>query len=183
MNAQALFRLIRNNEAAENFDLGQWVCGTYGCLVGNDLLACGFEPRAFHCMRFTEAGDFYGISALMASFLFGRHEVDRGSSGIAVADYGNGEMVISAHDMGESLRDRNIEDKDAAISRVRKYLYYKLHKAEMEYDDRGCVRESIRRAEGDHHVLRAVKSAVERKERETTNAWDDRTSMVDVSRM
>ena len=58
------------------------------------------------------------------------------------------------------------DTREQRIGRLRKFVYYVLHKRELLYDDSGCVRESARRAEGDHHIVRQVLAAAERCERE-----------------
>lgn len=152
MNTQTLFRLIRNNENAKGFYLTLWFstsieCGTIGCLVGNDALMSGNEQLRLslltcHTDPYIFPAKEYGISRMAAAWLFGPYKTLRGGG------------------------NRNPDDREAAINRVRKYVYWKLHRQEMMYDERGCVRETIRRAEGNHMVARQVLAAVERRERE-----------------
>ena len=151
VNIPALLRLIRNNEQAKSFCLMLWIapCETYGCLVGNDWLATHpgqVFPGAIKAIE--EYGLAYKTNHLVYHFLFEaqgikfRYEKHESKAG---------EMVMVVR-----CPPRNIYDREVAINRVRKFVYYVLHKRELLYDDRGCIRESIRRAEGNHNVVAGV---------------------------
>jgi hypothetical protein len=161
VNTQALLRCIRNNEEARGFDLSNWVhdCGTYGCLVGNDLLACGVPRSDWHVRTYAAAGRHYGLSSLVAQYLFGVFEYKPGPYGFTVYKDGMKEPVLNG-----AAGFRDATDREAALKRLRKAAYYFMHKKEMLYDDSGRIRETARRAEGDHHVCRKVKQAVERRD-------------------
>lgn len=58
-------------------------------------------------------------------------------------------------------RRDDADDQDACIRKVRKFIYYKLHKRELCHEPDGRIRESARRAEGDHHIARRVLEEVE----------------------
>lgn len=143
-NLPALMRCVTNNEKAQRFDLSTYRhdCGTYGCLVGNDSIALGIdEPE-----------------------MYGRYS---GHIVWGIREYG----IMEDNNIcpgGESLWSflfgyyhRTDVTREACLNRLRKFIYYVAHKRELLYDDSGRVRETARRAEGDHHVLRQVKKRVE----------------------
>lgn len=151
-NIPNLMRCVANNEKAPGFNLHQWDCGTYGCLFGNDMIANGlagvfsvtFNPH-------TLAESEYGLSQGAELFLF------------SCMDVGYLDRWVRFPG-GGGLRSKH--DREAALSRLRKFIYYVLHKRELLYDDRGCIRETARRAEGNHMVLSQVKEAVRQRTRE-----------------
>ena len=145
MKTQLLLDLIKANEAAENFNLGRWIehCGTYGCLVGNHACAVGGEflsVASSFCdgdasTTFSILASKYGVTIRESFFLFASQ------NNTICWDAGSGENIYST-----TYRLRT--DKQKAINRVRKYLYYKLHKQELMEDPK------VRHMEGDHHVVR-----------------------------
>jgi len=68
--------------------------------------------------------------------------------------------IFDYHTLGNRT-PKQMLDKEKCLERVRKVIYYILHKRELIYDERGCVRETIRRAEGNHNVVKQVKNKVE----------------------
>jgi hypothetical protein len=142
VNAQGLMDLIRANEEAPDFNLGTWMhpCRTYGCLVGNWAIQC---DRMF----VLETDNIYGLTADSLSLSY------RESSFLFCT------IDIRRDEWGHPLRpgvQRDWRNREAAINRVRKFLYYKLRKRELLYEEDGRVKESARRTEGDHHVCRAA---------------------------
>jgi hypothetical protein len=154
-NIPNLLRCVRNNEEAKGFYLGRWItveheCGTIGCLVGNDWLALGHEPVVPGCTVNEWALMEYALKPGVGRFLFGESDIPkRPGLGIATKSLWPGEQ-------------RDQHDREAALARLRKFIYYVLHKRELLYDDSGRIRETARRAEGNHMILRSVRSAVER---------------------
>lgn len=154
-NIPALLRLIKNNELSKAFDLRHFVqpCGTFGCLIGNDWLAT-HEPSLAGLefdFRHTNFWEFsrcqYKTSHWVSFWLFNTHDFFKGPWGIRLSKSWFGEQ-------------RNCTDRQAALNRVRKFVYYVLHKRELLYDDSGCIRETARRSEGDQHVLQQVQQKV-----------------------
>jgi hypothetical protein len=147
MNTQNLLDCIKASENSESFDLNLIVseCGTYGCLVGNHLISLGMDSRDV-CLAFEslENREFYGLTKLEYQFLFGIYEVFHSSEWGTHLRCGF-EQRRPLFTCFKSDR-RNGEDKESALNRIRKLIYYKLHKKEMMYDERGCVRESARKA-------------------------------------
>jgi hypothetical protein len=173
---QGLLNLVTANEKARRFNLGYWWeklnngCGTVGCLIGN---FCHYHPRDKLVIRgnspklldatFDDANDGcwaqiaarFGITKNESEWMFGAQEI---TSMDSVLDWMNA-IAQPGWDGCFDLFDgegRDCENKAAAIARVRKFIYYKLHKQEMLYEADGRVKESARRAEGDHHVIRKV---------------------------
>ncbi len=145
-NIPALMRCVTNNEKASDFYLGAWSCGTHGCLVGNDALAIGVD-RNYIGWGF--ASDEYGLGYVILQFLFGTRDFGRSSIGIEL-------RPTIAWLINNVSCTRDPRDRTAALNRLRKFIYYVLRKRELLYDDSGCVRETARRAEGDHHIVRGV---------------------------
>lgn len=181
MDTQALMDLCRINEEAKEFDLGKWSedlhprrtffglrCGTAGCLIGNFCLSnpddrlklantdkWGIVPaidgRPFCDTQgfltgekvWSHIGERFGISQSEASFLFNSRD-----------------KVRDSHGRIEKWIFRNCKNRDAAIRRVRKLIYYKMRKQEFTHEPDGRVRESARRMEGDRRFDRQVLEAV-----------------------
>ena len=150
MDTQALLDLCRINEEAPEFDLGFWSCGTHGCLVGNFCIArptdrLRIDGWKMRCRGvdsnydMTHVATRFGITFREGSFLFASSERTRGRWG---------EFVSLVHARGV---ERPLADREAAIRRVRKFIYWKLKRREFMYDDRGCVREEARRMEGNRN--------------------------------
>ena len=156
INFQALLDVVRATEIqyTDKFDMNcifqmdYGFCGTAGCMIGNYNLMKGLTG----CLRsvtFSEHAKEFGVTKNEFDWLF---------------DAGVFTRVIDANgarDIWVRFR-RDLEEvtKEEALSRLRKFIYYKLHKQEMIYDDRGCVRESARQAEGNHmFAKKAVESS------------------------
>lgn len=123
MNTQRLLDLIKANEEAPDFYLDKWIspCGTHGCLVGNHMLKVYKDQDIFNAhakCTLGVAAEFYDLTLQEACFLFNSDEGFRRRFGIHYSRY----QVNHEH-----LRDPY--DKEAAINRVRKLIYYKLRKA------------------------------------------------------
>ncbi len=172
----ALLDCITANEKAPGFTLGKWIesdarsamptCGTYGCLLGNHMIAAGrwdagqgafvlvnggqMEAAGSGPMRL--AMDEYGLSLSLASWLFGVNEIGH---------LPDGEISFISFIYSARRRDHS---REACLNRLRKYVYYVLHKRELLYDDSGAVRETARRAEGNHMVVDAVHNMLEAKD-------------------
>lgn len=165
---QGLFKLVKANEEAERFDLGFWVdhdvCGTIGCLVGNFCLANPedalkldetieepvYSESGVRGDAFRHIAARFGLTHNESQWLFGTVDPALFQS------MGYWENIRSIYSSMFSGDYRDCTDRAAAIARVRKFIYYKLHKQEMLYEEDGRVRESARRAEGDQHVVRKV---------------------------
>jgi hypothetical protein len=164
MDTQALLDLCRINEEARGFDLGSWTstkggCGTVGCLVGNFCLARPNDELRLSDGRgqplFPQTRDAapaiakrFGISVGEAQWLFSMDEIERNQNGFV--SYG----AKNWRPFGYSFRsggNRDCYDRESAIRRVRKLIYWKLKRREFMYEDDGRVRESARRLEGDHN--------------------------------
>ena len=151
INFQALLDVVKATETqyTDIFDMGTVFsdshkrCGTAGCMIGNyNLMKCISKTR------FTEHSKEFGITDHEFTWLF--------DMGVYLKYTGDGSQPIRI------LFERDLKEvtKEQALSRLRKFIYYKLHKQEMIYDDQGCVRESARRTEGDHMIAkRAVESS------------------------
>lgn len=159
MDTQALLDLCRANEEAPGFHLGGWThsCGTYGCLVGNfclshplddlqlDYLGHPFLEGVSNSMRGAAAR--FGITDAEAMWLFAYCNFDRNKFGFIR------QMGVGGFQLGDM---RQQDDRASAINRVRKLIAYKVRKRLLWFDDRGCIKECARRAEGDHNVMAAV---------------------------
>ena len=118
-----LKRLIKTNRWSFRFDLSKFkvkgVCGTYGCLVGNDYLAAGVETRRF---SYEDVARYYGITLREAFFLFSPDQI---ASCLAAR---NGKTPFRT-EMRQG--QRQCRDKWDAIRRVEKYVAWK-----ESYEDR-----------------------------------------------
>lgn len=168
---QAFMRMIRNNEHAPGFYLCNWTswCGTFGCLYGNDRIAEGrpIRPNATFRDAIFDACEDYGLTLAEATWCFGTQYLARKSGhGIVfeTAALDQQAMWMERKPVPgmplQSWRGKDPNNLVAAMARLRKLLYYKLHKQEMMYEEDGRVKESARKAEGDHHVLRKVLAKV-----------------------
>jgi len=164
-----LLSLIKANEQAIGFNLKCWLhfCDMFGCLVGNDvlvhrderpLLSKGLLSRAIRNYgkfrwTFESIGSEYGITTKEAKFLF---------FGLDSHLYWDPQQQRNV----TMQTPRNFTDRKAAINRVRKFVYYKLHKRGLMEDP------AVRHLEGDHHVVRnaVIHNAVVRPNRVGDNA-------------
>lgn len=148
-NLEALGRLVANNRKAPGFDLESWYdpCGTFGCLVGNDNLACGKPINLSGWTYYSEAGEPYGLSAIFSVFLFSFKDPVRNANGIVCKMYSDGLYY------GPTDKYRDCSDREAAIRRVEKLIAYVRRKRALLYEADGRVKELARRTEGNHMVL------------------------------
>lgn len=154
VNLDALKRLVRNNENAAGFNLRAWTapCGTYGCYVGNDQLACGNRPS--RTALFRDIAPLYGLGTLVASWLFGVREVLMTPRGIHTED-SLGQLVLA--DCGDDQAViRNETDKTAGLNRINKYIAYIERKRALLHEPDGRIKESARRTEGNWMVCPQV---------------------------
>lgn len=124
MNTQRLLDLVKANEGSNGFDLGSWLsdCGTYGCLVGNHHVANPIDvPYALFDegeIALKRISKLYKLTQFEAAFLFGIRDLS----------HTRWRYNHVSHHAG---RTRDPYDKEAAINRVRKLIYYKLRKADL----------------------------------------------------
>jgi hypothetical protein len=158
MDTQALLDICRANEAVREFDLNNPVtsCGSAGCLIGNWYFIARRNDKNW---TFNGVSDELGITLAEAAFLFS--EYDRFPGSTYRIPTRNFWQALGGVEPGLPRPRHGLEARDAAIRRVRKFIFYKLHKRELCYDENGCVRETIRRAEGNHNVTRSVLEKVE----------------------
>jgi hypothetical protein len=154
-------RLLKVVQATEELPLGGFnmgcvvdACGTAGCLIGNYNALVGREPRTF---RYNDM--------VLACLCTAHAPQDYIHFGISKSEY------AWLFDGGPQFRRRKLSTnwshvvevtREQALRRLRKFLYYKLHKHELTYDEREGVSDRGRRAEGDQmFALRAVAAAVD----------------------
>jgi hypothetical protein len=146
-NIPNLLRCVRNTENARGFLFSQHVheCGSFGCLIGNDAIA-----------TFSLTGEWRDVMSQFRS-----KTGEYGFADWAATEYG---VDYYGRALGWLFYEPNLSGntQEQRLGRLRKFIYYVLHKRELLYDDSGRIRETARRAEGNHMVLRSVKSAVER---------------------
>lgn len=149
INFKAFFELIKANEEAPNFNLRTWEnkCGTYGCLIGNYAIKHDIKNVFNLETRYKErvwdrAATFLGISLKEAHYLFYDFNPHRCTNHITMYYTTRGER-------------RDTTNREAAINRVRKFVYYHLHKREMCLDDKGVTEKS--RQVGDVNFAAKVK--------------------------
>jgi hypothetical protein len=136
INFQALMDLVKANEDSKDFDLSRWKCGTYGCLVGNYGLK--YDEEFLEAVRnsvveFKLIAQAFGISEMEAKYLF--HSIAH----IHI----NHTMFLPQYGyqcLGNLNRDYH--DKEGALNRVRKFIYYHLKKREFCLDDNGVTETS-----------------------------------------
>ena len=117
MNTQLLLEGIKINEKAKDFFFATYFtgegCGTYGCFVGNHWLAR--NPGEFH-RKWSGVDEFinndaYGLTFFEFDWLF-----------VPGGDCCN---LFGFH-----VRDGDAP-REEVIARVRKFIYWKLHNADM----------------------------------------------------
>ena len=131
-NIQELMNLVKANENSKDFDLSNFKspCGTYGCLVGNHALDRGTKIISSFNKEFRReyvqpcdslnTTNIYNLTFVPYWFLFS--SIEKNSCGKAKRDvYG-------------SRVYRDASDKEAAMNRVRKLIYYVLRKRELMPD-------------------------------------------------
>lgn len=171
MNTQALLTLIKANEetpddlfdmeywvdAPQSFEAGDHPCHTAACLAGNYGLKTKRLGYTFASNVSTLDGkglgykllaEEFGITNSEAVYLFSPFSFFVGPRGIK---FEYGEPMVT------SRLPRNPLGKEAAINRVRKFVYYKLRKRELCHEADGRVKESARQTEGNHYVCAQAK--------------------------
>jgi hypothetical protein len=136
---QALIDLCNINEARpqEGFNLVFWSCNTESCLIGGWYLAT--EDEKIRCYRMTNELFFsheaiserFGISISESQYLF--HSSDPLHHEDGTTNY---------YSCNTEILNRDKFDKEAAILRVRKFIYYHLRKQEFCIDERGITNKS-----------------------------------------
>lgn len=153
MNTQRLLDLIKVNEQAIYFDLSEWICGSYGCLLGNYSLSIKdrnvFNFKTKYESVYRQAALYFDIPLKISYFLFSPYNFKRTKT----------KLMVNGYRCSTFRASRDCYAKDAAINRVRKYVYFKLHQREMELDERGCVREEARLT-GSWNLINKVKDSV-----------------------
>lgn len=124
------------------FDMGTINCGTVGCMIGNYNAMTGRAKLRFGTRYGRSVDDHdcahFGITEREYKWLFDLG-VYRGCF----------EEVLKTNWSGPDRDIANVTSAEA-LRRLRKFIYYKLHKHEMCYDEKYGVKESARRAEGNH---------------------------------
>lgn len=189
-DVQSLLALCRaNEESPRRFDLGTYArdepCGTTACLAGEfcltyprdrlrlvravqldvgtlglsqnfGILLAGENERDAVSGGFLAISQRFGISHGMAQWLFSHKEIARDARGMRRFD----RFKPCFGDVPFRSGAERANDRAAAVRRVRKFLYYILHKRELLHEADGCVRETARRQEGNHLVTQAVAKRV-----------------------
>jgi hypothetical protein len=130
---QMLMNLCRYNEEALDMELNSWWCGTYGCLVGNDIAARYDNIPLLNKLSYEFCCVEYGLTKNESLFLFSNLIYKFGRLGY------------------KNSGPRRKYTKESAIARVRKFIYYKLRKQEIMADD------NARFQEGDWGLVDQVK--------------------------
>ena len=129
-------------------------CGTVGCMIGNYNVMVDREVDRFsdgwsyQDNRMYEDWEYFGITQYEYNWLF--------TEGVVFGRKNYALRYITPR--------RNLKrvTKEEALSRLRKFIYYKMHKHEMIVDEKYGVREEARQKEGDNNfVNRASKKAAE----------------------
>jgi len=142
---QKLLQLCKANEESKNFNLRTWLqsCGTFGCLVGNDW--CANKENRPYLQHNVGSRDIsgtqkeYGLTKNEFRFLF----MGRDNTHSYYPQLG-----CTIHALNG--KPRHPLDKTAAINRVRKFIYYHLHKQEV------MATETARHIEGDWMLTEKV---------------------------
>ena len=138
LDVQSLLNVARATEQlpGASFSMKYWDCGTTCCMVGAFQRASGerIVSIAYDSSDMSRVGGRFGLSLREAVFLF------------------SVEPAMSKLDHpAVGLPERRRESKKAALARLRKFLYYKLRKAELLADyeqarrtgDVGVAREAL----------------------------------------
>lgn len=119
---QGLMDVIKASEG-KPLDMTNWICGTYGCLIGNYCLSeyntqglriQGSQPWLHNINSYEAIACRFGITVLEAEWLFGY--------GVCV-----GKAVLFSREMRRQ--------PEVYLNRLRKFIYYKLHKQEMTLEE------------------------------------------------
>jgi hypothetical protein len=152
INFQRLLDVVKATEIVPlgGFDMccvnEKYSCRTVGCMIGNYNAMVGRDPHCFGDRQNNEEQDdwdYFGITEDEYAWLF------LGSPNHFYFDFDRPRPGLS--DI----------TKDMALARLRKFIYYKLHKQEMIYDERGCVTERSRTQEGNHGFASRAKVMAE----------------------
>lgn len=115
-------------------------CGTVGCLIGQYNALAGRERSRFADNKGASDWDTFGITEDEYRWLF--------DAGVLLNRRYTLQTVWC-----RCYSNLRLVTREQALARLRKFIYYKLHKAEMTEED-------ARHKEGDHHfVQQAVASA------------------------
>lgn len=144
---QKLLDLIKTNGCASHFRLNCFInsCGTFGCLIGNDFLANRGERP---CLRsaIKDIGPDLGGAVWNWRIIATEYGITLSESLFLFSDIKHTLCWVKDHNEGFAVY-RDFLDKKAAINRVRKFIYYKLHKRELMEDPQ------TRHSEGDFNVV------------------------------
>ena len=148
INAQKMLDAIRINEEAKDFDLLSWFseCGTYGCFWGNYLVSQG----KINNTSYDDISKEFNITYAEAQWLFSAVKPLKDHRNSIKCDTYFNDNSILILSVAYNKNKRENKDRKAVLDRVRKFIYYKLHKQELM---------ESRDLEGDHH---AVNKAVEK---------------------
>jgi hypothetical protein len=135
IDIQGLLDMARYAEEAEHFDMSLWrnTCGTAGCLVGTfcmrrpeDALGVTYIS-GLHVSIVTYNGVCcvrggislrFGISEEESRFLFSRYH-----------------LANCPSNRRSPARPATFSNREQAVARLRKFIYYKMHRAELSYDE------------------------------------------------
>lgn len=145
IDIQALMRMATYAEQASYVEMSNWFtpCGTHGCLVGTyalrENLSIRFSRNPDEELPVIEgtlpqlfAEYEFNITRTEVKFLFGIHPA----------------FGWNWTDAWGHLRSASMLGKEQAIRRLRKFIYYKLHKSELLADY-----EKARRTEGNQDFV------------------------------
>lgn len=151
---QGLFAVLRAGEASEEagtLKMRSWSCGTAGCLIGSfckanpgdrlHLRKALFYESQFPSIENTELDGMDGVlNAISQRFGLSEREVKF--------------LFTYDHLVDRSAKNANSLSGSEALARLRKFLYYKLHKQEMTLEE-------ARRVDGNKAAVVAVRKARE----------------------
>ena len=160
IDIQALMRMARHAEEAEEFTMFGYItrftttcgtagfattCGTAGCLVGTFCIAEGLLKGAhyleFNSIAHAAARELFGISPHEVDFLFHGGHLER--------------LEFAGKSISRrTAKDADVQTKEQAIRRLRKFILWKCRKAELLENH-----EASRRLEGNQDY--AAKARVE----------------------
>lgn len=168
-------RLLDVCRATEELPLGRfWMgavicrneCGTAGCLIGNYNAMVGRAPGRFGTFEVNLNSDVvldklpgdwehFGITTAEYDWLFNEGPVfNEAKTDRRTYDTSYGWEIYAR------AGDANLISRERTLTRLRKFIYYKLHKHEMIHDEKYGVREEARTKEGNHYfATRAVQEA------------------------
>lgn len=150
---QGLLNVLHAAEREQNFCMARWKCGTTHCMIGafinqnpNDSLELYVEKSLFEdifairlkspeceSLPFTETraiAERFGISEHEARWLFTHNPLRWNVVAYFQGDCGDFFPYTPVRPTPDAAR----LTKEEALARLRKFIYYKLHKQEMEYE-------------------------------------------------